>query len=295
MSEITVVRNGNYTAIINDIYRHKGLSGDAMGLHSFMMSLPPSWDYSILGLTKCLPHGKKYLTKYIKELETKGYLFREQIKENGKFKGMKYTLYEVPKTHRESENIDKSDFLPLTPFPMTVNPTTPNPTAPNPTQLNTNRIKYLNNKSLKESKRKPSNENHLIKRSKIDHLKRLVKKIQIPVEIEQILIKSLDHLLNTSESFTKSGIKTKPEDLEKILDSMTDHQIIEAILIPVTTGYIDTLESGAVIKNFQKLMMMILYNAIIHEGKTQTIGLYKTQLHKDEGGTPYGNTWNLSD
>ena len=116
--------------IDNSIIQNKDLSLKAIGLFTFMWSLPDDWDFSISGLSKFLKDGKDSIRSAIQELENVGYLKRVPDRNKGKFSGQDYIL---------NENIES----PLSGFPTTVNPTTEKPTTVNPTQTNktiTNKI-----------------------------------------------------------------------------------------------------------------------------------------------------------
>lgn len=82
----------DYTIISNNILRNTKLSWRAKGVYVQLASLPDGWDFSAKGLT-ALADDSEYATREaLKELESNGYLIREQKKENGLFSGYKYTL-----------------------------------------------------------------------------------------------------------------------------------------------------------------------------------------------------------
>lgn len=127
MTKIRVDRVKGYTVMSNYHLRDKSLSLKAIGLMSFMLSLPEDWDYSIEGLSKVVKDGRDAIRTAIKELEDRHYLIREQKSTSrGLFAEMEYHLYMVPYTGN----------------PLAENPTTDNQTADNPTQLSTDLTKH---------------------------------------------------------------------------------------------------------------------------------------------------------
>ena len=127
MTKIRVDRVKGYTVMSNYHLRDKSLSLKAIGLMSFMLSLPEDWDYSIEGLSKVVKDGRDAIRTAIKELEDRHYLIREQKSTSrGLFAEMEYHLYMVPYTGN----------------PLAENPTTANQTADNPTQISTDLTKH---------------------------------------------------------------------------------------------------------------------------------------------------------
>lgn len=145
-SIIRVERRTNYTTIQNDMLRDRRLSLKAKGLFAVMLSTPDDWDFSVSGLAVINGVGKDAVRSALKELETAGYLVREQSHgERGKFSSNTYVLYEVSRS-------------PLSGFPTTGNPLTDNPLSGNPTQIKKDLNKERLNKppiSPKAEKRKP--------------------------------------------------------------------------------------------------------------------------------------------
>ena len=95
----------NWSQIPNTWLKDKNLSLKAKGLISVMQSLPDNWDFSIRGLASILKEGVDAINAALQELESAGYLTREQIRENGKIIDTLYTLYEFPYT--ENPNMIK--------------------------------------------------------------------------------------------------------------------------------------------------------------------------------------------
>lgn len=137
---IRVNKTANYTVLSNYHFKEKGMSLKAKGLLSLMLSLPDSWNYTIAGLVSLSKDGKDSVMSALAELETFGYLIRNQkINDKGQFSGVEYNIFEEPQhknpvadnQHSEKENAEKSH-------------------AENQSQLNTNFIKNLKNEVLEE-------------------------------------------------------------------------------------------------------------------------------------------------
>lgn len=77
-----------YKAVAQD----QRLSLEARGLYVMMMSLPDSWEYSVGGLATVAGCGKDKIRRLLSQLETVGYLLREQERQGGKFSGNVYIL-----------------------------------------------------------------------------------------------------------------------------------------------------------------------------------------------------------
>ena len=98
MEIIRVIKNKNYSIIANGIFRDTNISLKAKGLLGILLSLPTSWDLSIMGLTKITKEGKHSITNTINELIKNGYIERNTIRSQGKFNGYQYIVYEKPKS-----------------------------------------------------------------------------------------------------------------------------------------------------------------------------------------------------
>lgn len=130
MSKVTTARNKNYVSMATYHLRDKNLSLRSRGLMSFMLQLPDTWEFSVAGLAAVIGCGRDQIRAGVKELESKGYLFRcaRGRDEKGRLTGeADYILYERP-----AEN------------PALENPTLDAPTLAAPTQLITNHIKNEN-------------------------------------------------------------------------------------------------------------------------------------------------------
>jgi hypothetical protein len=95
LTTIKVEKNQNYTIMSNWHLRDKELSLKAKGLMSYMLSLPPEWDFSVVGLASCLAESKNTIGKILNELIDKGYMERKQERQGKLFSGYSYILHEI--------------------------------------------------------------------------------------------------------------------------------------------------------------------------------------------------------
>lgn len=134
MSVIRVDKTKNYTVMSNYHLRDERLSLKAVGLMSWMLSLPDNWDYSVAGIASCRKEGKDAIRAILKELEEAGYLVRETKRdENGRF-ATEFILRENPLADKENNRVGKSATV-------------------NPTQINT-KEQSTKKESKKEEKRR---------------------------------------------------------------------------------------------------------------------------------------------
>ena len=96
MEIIRVIKNKNYSIIANGIFRDVNISLKAKGLLGILLSLPTSWNLSIMGLSKITKEGKHSITNTINELIENGYIERNTLRSKGKFNGYQYIVYEKP-------------------------------------------------------------------------------------------------------------------------------------------------------------------------------------------------------
>ena len=127
MKLIRVKKDNNFTTINNEFIFNKNLSLKAKGLLCHILALPNDWTLYVEEVGKWHKDGKDAIYSAFKELSTNGYMKREQIRQNGKFKGYDYIVFEKP-------NMDKPDME---------KPETDKPETENPQLLNTNITKDL--------------------------------------------------------------------------------------------------------------------------------------------------------
>lgn len=105
------------------------LSLEARGLFALMVSLPENWSYTVAGLAKKAGCGREKARRLLQELQTVGYLVREQSHDNGgKFSGAVYVLQdEAPLPENPSNGETKTSPLPEK--PTTAEPSTAEPST----------------------------------------------------------------------------------------------------------------------------------------------------------------------
>ena len=141
MAVFRIEKTVNYTVMSNYHLRDKDLSCKACGLLSKMLSLPEEWDYTTRGLAKICKDGVESIGNALRELESRGYLVRRQLRDkNGRMSDTEYTIYERPQTtaneDAEAEGEEKAENgwagSPCTEKPYPGNPYTVNPYTVNP-------------------------------------------------------------------------------------------------------------------------------------------------------------------
>lgn len=113
MSVFRIEKAKDFTVMSNYHLQDKKLSLKAKGLLSYMLSLPDDWDYSLRGLCAICLEGEKAIRNTLKELEDKGYLYREKINGiQGRF-DYDYYIYERPdiSPHYHKGHAVKGDTL----------------------------------------------------------------------------------------------------------------------------------------------------------------------------------------
>lgn len=139
----------DFTVIRNAIFKDYRLTAKAKGVACQLLSLPPTWEYSVKGLATCFGDGESSIRSAISELEKYGYLRREQNREDGRFGKSKYIITDMLKSEK-----------PFVENPMAVNPSAENPSQYNTKEYNTKELNThsINNNSVSAQKtfRKPT-------------------------------------------------------------------------------------------------------------------------------------------
>lgn len=102
-----VKKTKGYSKVSNDLWTLEGLSVGARLTLGYMLSKPETWRFFIEAIAKELHVNKDTAAKYVNELITAGYITRERRRENGRFAGYTYFVYEagqVVECANESEN-----------------------------------------------------------------------------------------------------------------------------------------------------------------------------------------------
>lgn len=121
-----------FTMIYNSVLKDTRLDLKTKGFFAVMMSFPEEWEYTVKGLMQIMGIGKDAVHSCLRQLESAGYLIREQGREGGRFSKNVYVLLE------ESAS-------PLAGLPDTVKPAPVLPDTENPPQYKTIENKYNNN------------------------------------------------------------------------------------------------------------------------------------------------------
>jgi hypothetical protein len=98
MDIVRVIKSKDYTTICNRIFKDRRLSLKAKGLLAMLLSLSDHWQLSIKGLESILKEGRTSIRSTMNELIKNGYVERQQIRENNKFIGVDYIVFELPKS-----------------------------------------------------------------------------------------------------------------------------------------------------------------------------------------------------
>lgn len=108
MSESTFKsgRKKGFIVLYREAAQDARLSLEARGLFALMVSLPDNWEYTVSGLAAKAGCGKDKVRRLLKELQTVGYLVREQSHgQGGKFSGNIYVLQdEAPPLSENTDN-----------------------------------------------------------------------------------------------------------------------------------------------------------------------------------------------
>jgi len=109
MDIVRVIKSKDYTTICNRIFKDKNLSLKAKGLLAMLLSLSNQWELSISGLQVILKEGKASIRSTMNELIKNGYVVRNQIRKEGMFVGVDYTVYELPKASYSTTVLSTSE------------------------------------------------------------------------------------------------------------------------------------------------------------------------------------------
>lgn len=122
-------RKKGFVVLFRSAAQDDRLSLEARGLFALMVSLPENWSYTVAGLAKKAGCGREKARRLLQELQTVGYLVREQSHDNGgKFSGAVYVLQdEAPLPENPSNGETKTSPLPEK--PTTAEPSTAGPST----------------------------------------------------------------------------------------------------------------------------------------------------------------------
>ncbi|MBQ1296605.1 MAG: helix-turn-helix domain-containing protein [Clostridiales bacterium] len=162
----------DFTIVRNSIFRDYRLSAKAKGVACQLLSLPPTWEYSVKGIVTLFSDGEASIRSALSELESLGYLRREQDRSEGKFGKIKYIITDVLKREK----------------PYVENPQAVNSVADNQAQLNTKEsiTELLNTKESLQTEFEKLWELYPRKQGKADAFKHYLKARKSNVTYEDI-------------------------------------------------------------------------------------------------------------
>ena len=124
----------DFSIVPNSIYNDKRLNLRDIGLLTYLLHLPDSWQFSVEGLASVLPNdGRDGITASLKRIEQAGYLKRERGRaDRGKLGNAIWTISDSP----------------ITAFPVQAKPVQANPAQEKPRQIKNVSNKEQNKKEL---------------------------------------------------------------------------------------------------------------------------------------------------
>ena len=113
-SRIRTGRKKGYVVLFRSAAQDSRLSLEARGLLTLMVSLPDDWEYTVSGLALKAGCGREKIRRVLKELQTVGYLIREQSHDSGgKFGGNVYVLQDEAPPLPENPSNGEAENAPL--------------------------------------------------------------------------------------------------------------------------------------------------------------------------------------
>ena len=118
-SSIRSGRKKGFVVLFREVAQDGRLSLEARGLFALMASLPENWEYTVSGLAVKAGCGREKVRRLLKELQTVGYLIREQSHgEGGKFGGNVYVLQDEAPPLPENPSNGEEEKPPLPENPV---------------------------------------------------------------------------------------------------------------------------------------------------------------------------------
>lgn len=114
-------RKKGFIVLYREAAQDDRLTLEARGLFALMVSLPENWEYTVSGLAVKAGCGKDKVRRLLRELQTVGYLVREQSHDaGGKFASNVYVLQdEAPLSGNAVNGENRQRQIPLTGKPLT--------------------------------------------------------------------------------------------------------------------------------------------------------------------------------
>ena len=113
-SQIKAGKRKGFVVLFRSAAQDSRLSLEARGLFALMASLPDDWSYTVSGLAVKAGCGREKVRRLLKELQTVGYLIREQGHDaGGRFGGNVYVLQEEAPPLPENPSNGEAENAPL--------------------------------------------------------------------------------------------------------------------------------------------------------------------------------------
>ena len=136
-SQIKSGRKKGFVVLFRSAAQDSRLSLEARGLFALMISLPENWEYSVTGLAKKAGCGREKARRLLRELQTVGYLAREQSHDaGGQFSGAVYVLQDEAPPLDGFPGNGGTGNAPLPEKPTTDEPSTAGPSTENAPEKN---------------------------------------------------------------------------------------------------------------------------------------------------------------
>jgi hypothetical protein len=100
----------NFTIVANELIRNPNLSAKAKGILIYLLSRPNDWQVYETEIATHFDEGVTSIRSGLKELETKGYMVRQQVREGGRFGKNEWKVYSSPE-HKKALQSNTSTVL----------------------------------------------------------------------------------------------------------------------------------------------------------------------------------------
>ena len=105
MFRIQKDKDNPYVILNKGFLNDTGLSWQAKGMLSYLLSLPDDWRIYEAEIQKHSRDGIQRVRSCVKELIDKGHIERKRLQdEKGRFKGYEYCVYEIPPVLPKTDN-----------------------------------------------------------------------------------------------------------------------------------------------------------------------------------------------
>ncbi len=193
----------NISKKISQIATNAGLTALAKIILIYALSKPDNWNLHIWETVKHLKEGITAVRRAFRELEENGYIHRQPLRENGKFAGVAYDVYEEPSLNphfcpQAAET--GTDLLPIVSTSDDENPDValPRTVFPDAVMRDRNIINIENNNSINNSN---LNYSIYLTQSIYPTVKDATEEIQKKIQYESLILqfnpKYVDNLVDT--------------------------------------------------------------------------------------------------